>query len=54
MIILGFDAVRNIAITLILFEHLQNKSHAAQLKDEFIRTLFSAILAKRHRRPAGR
>ncbi|HUW49933.1 MAG TPA: HDOD domain-containing protein [Sulfuricella sp.] len=47
VIILGFDAVRNIAITLILFEHLQNKSHAAQLKDEFVRALFSAILAKR-------
>ncbi|MDD5240516.1 MAG: HDOD domain-containing protein [Sulfuricella sp.] len=46
VIILGFDAVRNIAITLILFEHLQNKSHAAQLKDEFLRTLFSAILAR--------
>ena len=46
VIILGFDAVRNIAITLILFEHLQNKSHAAHLKDEFIRTLFSGILAK--------
>ncbi|MCE5181429.1 MAG: HDOD domain-containing protein [Betaproteobacteria bacterium] len=47
VIILGFDAVRNIAITLILFEHLQNKSHAEQLKDEFVRALFSAILAKR-------
>ncbi|MEN6630433.1 MAG: HDOD domain-containing protein [Sulfuricella sp.] len=46
VIILGFDAVRNIAITLILFEHLQNKSHAAQLKDEFLRNLFSAILAR--------
>ncbi|MDP2878518.1 MAG: protein kinase, partial [Sulfuricella sp.] len=46
VIILGFDAVRNIAITLILFEHLQNKSHAAHLKDEFIRTLFSGALAK--------
>lgn len=46
VIILGFDAVRNIAITLILFEHLQNKSHAAHLKDEFIRTLFSGVLAK--------
>ena len=46
VIILGFDAVRNIAITLILFEHLQNKSHAAHLKEEFTRALFSAILAK--------
>jgi serine/threonine protein kinase len=44
--ILGFNSVRNIALTLILFEHLQNKSHAAQLKDEFLRTLFAAILAR--------
>ncbi|MDD5329596.1 MAG: HDOD domain-containing protein [Sulfuricella sp.] len=46
VIILGFDAVRNIAITLILFDHLQNKSHAAHLKEEFVRSLFSGILAK--------
>lgn len=46
VIILGIDVVRNIAITLVLFEHLQNKSHAAHLKDEFIRTLFSGVLAK--------
>lgn len=44
--IMGFNSVRNIALTLILFEHLQNKSHAAQLKDEFLRTLFAAILAR--------
>jgi serine/threonine protein kinase len=50
--VMGFDAVRNIAIALILFEHLQNKAHAAQLKEEFLRTLFSAILARTiaHRR----
>lgn len=46
VVILGFDAVRNIAITLVLFEHLQNKAHAVQLKDEFLRTLFSGILAR--------
>lgn len=32
--ILGFEAVRNIATTLILLEFLQNKSQAASLKDE--------------------
>lgn len=32
--ILGFDAVRNIATTLILLEFLQNKAQAANLKDE--------------------
>lgn len=46
VIILGFDSVRNIAVTLILFEHMQNKSHATHLKEEFIRTLFSGLLAK--------
>ncbi|MBS4098721.1 MAG: HDOD domain-containing protein [Sulfuricella sp.] len=46
VVILGFDAVRNIAVTLVLFEHLQNKAHASHLLDDFIRTLFSAILAK--------
>lgn len=43
--ILGFDAVKNIAMTLILFEHLQNKKQAAQLKNEYLRTLFSGTLA---------
>lgn len=46
VIILGFDAVRNIAVTLILFEHMQNKSHATHLKEEFIQALFSGLLAK--------
>jgi serine/threonine protein kinase len=32
--ILGFDAVRNIATSLILLEFLQNKAQAATLKDE--------------------
>ena len=44
--IIGFDAVRNIAVTLVLFEHLQNKPQAAHLMDNFIRTLFSGVLAK--------
>ena len=44
--ILGFDAVRNIAVTLIMFEHMQNKSHAMHLKEEFIQTMFSGLLAK--------
>ena len=44
--VLGFDAVRNIAITVLLFEHLQNKGNANQLKDEFLRANFAGILAK--------
>ena len=54
VIILGFDAVRNIAVTLILFEHMQNKVHATHLKEEFIQTLFSGLLAKDIARSASK
>ena len=46
VIVLGFDAVRNIAITVLLFEHLQNKSNASQLKDEFLRANLAGIFGK--------
>ena len=46
VVILGFDAVRNVAITLILLENLQNKPQAAKLKDEIIATFFSGVIAK--------
>jgi HD-like signal output (HDOD) protein len=46
VVILGFDAVRNLALTLMLFDSLQDKEHAAQLKDEFVRSLYGGIIAK--------
>ncbi|NNM82847.1 MAG: protein kinase [Burkholderiales bacterium] len=46
IVILGFDTVRNVAITLMLFEHLQNRSQAAKLRDEIISTFFSGVLAR--------
>ena len=46
VIVLGFDTVRNIAITVLLFEHLQNKSNANQLKEEFLRANLAGILAR--------
>ncbi|MBS0544259.1 MAG: HDOD domain-containing protein, partial [Proteobacteria bacterium] len=46
VIVLGFDAVRNIAITVLLFEHLQDKANAAQLKEEFLRACLSGLLAR--------
>lgn len=46
VVILGLDALRNVAVTLMLFDHMQNKALVTQLKDEFLRALFSAILAK--------
>ena len=46
VLVLGFDAVRSIAITVMLFEHLQNKSNAKHLKEEFLRASLAGILAK--------
>lgn len=46
VLVLGFDAVRNIAITVMLFEHLQNKENAHHLKEEFLRTNLAGILGK--------
>lgn len=46
VVILGFDTIRNVAITLLLFEHLQNKSQAAMLKDEIVASLFTGIMAR--------
>lgn len=46
VIVLGFEAVRNIAITVLLFEHMQNKGNANQLKEEFLRANMAGILAK--------
>jgi serine/threonine protein kinase len=46
VVIIGFDNIRNVAVTLMLLEHLQNKAQAAQLKDEIIATLFSGLLAR--------
>jgi serine/threonine protein kinase len=45
VVILGFDTIRNVAMSLILFEFLQNKSQAVELKDEVIASFFAGVLA---------
>lgn len=47
VVILGFETVRNVAMTLILLEFLQNKSQAASLKDEVIASFFAGLVASR-------
>jgi serine/threonine protein kinase len=47
VMILGVNAVRDLAMTLILFEHLQNKALASQLKEEVIAAYFTGIMAHR-------
>lgn len=46
VVILGFDAVRNVATTLILIDFLQNKSQAEQLTDEVISAFFAGLIAR--------
>lgn len=45
VVIIGFETVRNIAMTLILLDFLQNKAQAVELKDEIILALFAGIVA---------
>ena len=43
--ILGFESVRNIAMSLILMDFLQNKSQAQDMKEDVISSFFSGIVA---------
>jgi HD-like signal output (HDOD) protein len=43
--ILGFDQVRSVALSLMLFEHLHDKAQAAELKDEMVAAYLGAILS---------
>ena len=45
VVIMGFETVRNIAMSLIMLEFMQNKSQASQLKDEVVGSFFSGVLA---------
>lgn len=46
VVILGFDAVRSIALSLILFDNLENKAHAQLLKEEFVKVLYAGMMAR--------
>lgn len=46
IMVLGFDQVRSIAISLMLFDHLQNKGQAATLRDEIITAYFTAVMGR--------
>ena len=43
--LIGFTAVRNLALTLVLLEHMQDKGHAQQVRQEFLRALMAATVA---------
>ncbi|WP_027467450.1 serine/threonine protein kinase [Deefgea rivuli] len=46
IVILGFDTVRNLAITLLLFEHMQNKGQAERLREAVLQSFFCGVLAR--------
>lgn len=39
--LVGFNGIRNMALSLVLLEHMQDKAHAAQLREEFLRSLMA-------------
>lgn len=46
IIVLGFDTVRNLALTVLLFEHLEDKANAQALKESFLRAGLAALIAR--------
>ncbi|HVT34046.1 MAG TPA: HDOD domain-containing protein, partial [Nevskiaceae bacterium] len=46
IVMMGFDAVRSIAISLMLFDRIRDKNHAGALKEEFLRANLAGILAR--------
>lgn len=45
VVILGFETVRNIAASLVLLEFMQNRSQAAQLKEEILKSVLAGEIA---------
>jgi HD-like signal output (HDOD) protein len=51
--ILGYKTVRNVSMSLLLFEHLHDRANAAALKDRIIGVYFSGLLARELSHRAG-
>ncbi len=43
--LVGFSGIRNMALSLVLLDHMPDKAHATQLKLEFVRALMVGMLA---------
>ncbi|OWQ93241.1 serine/threonine protein kinase [Roseateles aquatilis] len=44
--LIGFGGIRNLALSLVLLERMENKGHAQRLKEEFLRSLMAGSLAR--------
>ena len=43
--LVGFNAVRNMALSLVLLDHMQDKAHAGQMREEFLRAMMAGSVA---------
>ena len=43
--VIGFTGVRNMAMSLLLLDHMHDKAHANQLKEDYLRALMAGMLA---------
>jgi HD-like signal output (HDOD) protein len=43
--LVGVSGIRNLAMSLVLLEHMHDKAHASQLQEEFLRSLLAGMLA---------
>lgn len=43
--LVGFNAIRNMAMSLVLLEHMQDQSLAGQMREEFLRAMMAGALA---------
>jgi eukaryotic-like serine/threonine-protein kinase len=43
--LIGFAGIRNMALSVLLLEHMNDRAHAAVLREQFIRSLMAATLA---------
>jgi len=53
IVILGYDIVRDTALALMLFEHLNNHAQAAELKGEAVESFFCGIIGRALANRAG-
>ncbi|MBE9609346.1 serine/threonine protein kinase [Chitinilyticum piscinae] len=53
IVILGFDNIRNLAVTLLLFEHMHNRNQAVKLREAVLHAFFGGLLARMLGQKAG-
>ncbi len=51
--LVGFNGIRNMALSLMLLENMQDRKNAHFLKEEFLRALMSGAIASELGRPSG-